>query len=255
MTITQSKTEILSCKHCGLPGKEEVTRIGAQDYHFVVFDCSCEQEAITKKARIDEERRREREMREQATRRAESLLAFAQSVGSRAFMEATFENFIVDERNASMVIQAQHWGQAGARPSLLLSGGSAIGKTRLVLAVARRAIEQSGSSVIFEQASALLRRLRGLYPSAQVSELAKLKAVNILILDDLGILPRQDRSTSEDILLEIIDFRYRHEKAILMTTNVSVADFKSVFGPRIASRLKDSFFVAIASWGGPNVPV
>jgi DNA replication protein DnaC len=128
-----------------------------------------------------------------------------------------------------------------AGQGLLLFGPPGCGKSHLVAAAARRAIE-SGYSVLFERAPKLLMRLRDVYSSqSSVSELEIIEALgrlDLLVIDDLGAEKKTEWSVQT--IYTIIDERYSKRRATLITTNLSLEELEQKVGPRTMDRLVGS---------------
>lgn len=69
----------------------------------------------------------------------------------------------------------------------------------------------------------------------------KLQATRFLAIDDLGCEREGVRTSNFSWCLEeVIDFRWRHEKTTIITTNLAGRDLLRRYGHRIVDRLRDS---------------
>lgn len=166
---------------------------------------------------------------------ASALSALASTVGVRLWREASLEGFIKTAENAKMIQALQEY----SGKCLVLSGPSGTGKTRLAVILAKRLIESLAAKVLFYNTTEFLRRI-----FRETLEIDSAKKAKVLILDDVQPMTERERI----YLLEVIDYRYRHEKALILTTNVPVNDFEKAFGMQIASRLLDSQYSVIAQF-------
>ena len=217
-------------RECAACGKAYVTRAYMlSGRRFVVHEpqCECAQQA--------EARRRDEEFRGRAI---SYLRVLEKDVGPRLWRDATFEGFVKTSENAEMLRAAQEYRADGHTRCLVLSGPSGCGKTRLALAVARREIERLAIRAKFINATEFLRFLRGSFPSEALDFIQLLKATQLRSLDDLQ--PLSDRERID--ILELLDARYRAEKALIITTNVRVQDFDAALGMQISSRLQDGIY-------------
>jgi DNA replication protein DnaC len=86
---------------------------------------------------------------------------------------------------------------------------------------------------------ALLRRLRnGIKDQSAGDYLQHLEHLvddDFIIIDDVGSSGHTD--WREEVLMELIDYRYSNRKPTVITSNLSPVELRSVYGSRIASRL------------------
>jgi DNA replication protein DnaC len=119
---------------------------------------------------------------------------------------------------------------------LWLVGDIGTGKTTLAMLVSRAAIDAGRTTAIYS-----LPRLLNLIRSAietdggMVSFLERLTSVDLLHIDDLGVENKTDWVLEQ--LYSIINTRYEDERAMVLTTNLGIADLKEQFGERTLSRL------------------
>jgi DNA replication protein DnaC len=124
---------------------------------------------------------------------------------------------------------------------LWLEGDVGTGKTTLAMLVSKHAIE-AGHSVAIYSLPRLLARIRRTY-DADARELSyleffkRLTSVDLLHLDDLGAEKRSDWVLEQ--LYAIVDERYAANRAMVVTTNMNVADLEEQIGQRTVSRLAE----------------
>ena len=122
---------------------------------------------------------------------------------------------------------------------LWLTGDVGTGKTTLAMLVSKSAIEV-GHSVAIYSLPRLLARIRRTYDDA-AGELSyldffkRLTSVDLLHVDDLGAEKRSDWVLEQ--LYAIVDERYVSNRAMVVTTNLDVAELEQQIGPRTVSRL------------------
>jgi DNA replication protein DnaC len=134
-------------------------------------------------------------------------------------------------------------------PSLLLLGQTGTGKTHQAYG-AIRALALSGAACSwkFVTAADAYARLR---PRSQVDseeEFRSLASVAVLVLDDLGAAKATE--WTEEVNYRLINHRYEHELATLVTSNVPVGQLKAGLGDRVASRLVEMASRAVLT--GPD---
>jgi DNA replication protein DnaC len=122
---------------------------------------------------------------------------------------------------------------------LWLTGDVGTGKTTLAMLVSKSAIEAGHSAAIYSLPR-LLARIRRTYDDA-AGELSyldffnRLTSVDLLHIDDLGAEKRSDWVLEQ--LYAIVDERYVTNRAMVVTTNLDVAELEAQIGPRTVSRL------------------
>jgi DNA replication protein DnaC len=117
-----------------------------------------------------------------------------------------------------------------------LVGDIGTGKTTLAMLVSKAAIE-AGRTVAIYSLPRLLNLIRSAIESegGMVSFLERLTSVDLLHIDDLGVENKTDWVLEQ--LYSIINTRYEDERAMLLTTNLEIAELREQFGERTLSRL------------------
>lgn len=129
---------------------------------------------------------------------------------------------------------------------VLITGKTGVGKTFLSECVARNIIDK-GYLVSFVTAfgmNNLLLKYHSTFNDTKSSYMDMLLDPDVLIIDDLGTEPILKNITIE-YLYVILSERIRHNKATLITTNLSLEQIINRYGERIYSRIvnKQSSFI------------
>lgn len=137
--------------------------------------------------------------------------------------------------------------------NLFFYGTVGTGKSFLSGCVAKELIER-GHSVIYFSASGLfdtLSKLKFDYKNADElhKEYEDLFQCDLLIIDDLGTEYTNNLVNSE--LFSLINDRHLRQKAVIISTNLSLADFRERYSDRIFSRITSNY--EICKLTGPDI--
>jgi len=121
--------------------------------------------------------------------------------------------------------------------NVLFIGPSGVGKSHLAQALGHRAVRR-GHEVLFVTAPKLFAELRsGRGDGSYERRLARLADIDVLIIDDLGLMPLRADEPAD--LYELIRLRYER-KSIVITSNRGASEWPGVFGdPLLASAAVD----------------
>ena len=110
--------------------------------------------------------------------------------------------------------------------NLIIFGPSGVGKTHLAAAIGRRLVER-GMRVLFTKTTALVQTLQLANNEHKLSELLiKLAKFQLLILDDIGYVKKNEAETS--VLFELIADRYE-SRSLLITSNQAFDQWDEIF--------------------------
>jgi DNA replication protein DnaC len=167
----------------------------------------------------------EHEMAERETRRidrhrTESALSPDKRLSSFDFAAVPS----VSKAQVSALAEGHEWLDRGA--NVLLFGPPGVGKSHLVCGLGHALID-AGRRVLFTRCSDLVQRLQAARRDLRLpQELAKLDRFDLLILDDLSYVRRDQAETS--VLFELIAERYEH-KSLAITSNTPFSQWSEVF--------------------------
>jgi len=110
--------------------------------------------------------------------------------------------------------------------NLVIFGPSGVGKTHLAAAISYRLIEQ-GIRVLFTQTTLLVQKLQAARSQYKLNELLnKLSRYQLLILDDIGYVKKDEMETN--VLFELIAERYENN-SLLITSNQAFSEWDQIF--------------------------
>ena len=130
----------------------------------------------------------------------------------------------VSKAQVMVLAEGTEWIDRGA--NVLLFGPLGVGKSHLVSALGHALID-TGRRVLFTRCSDLVQRLQAARRDLRLpQELAKLDRFDLLILDDLSYVRRDQAETS--VLFELISERYER-KSLAITANTPFSQWGEVF--------------------------
>jgi DNA replication protein DnaC len=162
----------------------------------------------------------EREDRRIERHRAESALSPDKRLSSFDFAAVPS----VSKAQVTSLAEGHEWLDRGA--NVLLFGPPGVGKSHLACALGHALIE-AGRRVLFIRCSDLVQRLQAARRDLRLpQELARLDRFDLLILDDLSYVRRDQAETS--VLFELIAERYER-KSLAITANTPFSQWGDVF--------------------------
>jgi len=122
--------------------------------------------------------------------------------------------------------------------SLVLSGPTGTGKTRLAIGIAYRAI-QNGYEARFTTAAALIEELSNAARTGRLADtLHAYTHPHVLVIDEIGYLSLRDNAAN--VLFQVVNERYLQKKPMLFTTNKPLAAWGHVLhDPDLAEAILD----------------
>ena len=162
----------------------------------------------------------ERETRRIERHRGESGLSLDKRLSSFDFAAVPS----VSKAQVTALAEGSEWLDRGA--NVLLFGPPGVGKSHLVCALGHALID-AGRRVLFTRCGDLVQRLQAARRDLRLpQELARLDRFDLLILDDLSYVRREQAETS--VLFELIAERYEH-KSLAITANTPFSQWGEIF--------------------------
>lgn len=162
----------------------------------------------------------ERETRRLDRHRAESALGPDKRLSNFDFAAVPS----VSKAQVIALAEAHEWLDRGA--NVLAFGPPGVGKSHLVCGLGHALID-AGRRVLFARCSDLVQRLQAARRDLRLpQELAKLDRFDLLILDDLSYVRRDQAETS--VLFELIAERYER-RSLAITANTPFSQWSEVF--------------------------
>jgi DNA replication protein DnaC len=135
--------------------------------------------------------------------------------------------------------------------TLVLTGQTGTGKTHLACAVGNAVMAEHLSTVAFGTLSDYGREIRSTFSRgrgerSELQVMQVLRSVDLLVIDDIAA---QDSSDFErKLLFDLIDGRWRDDKATIVTSNLNTQELKKFLGVRAMERLEDRGTVIAFDW-------
>ena len=226
------------CRMCGAPARE-VEYKGRMVPGFYCQKCGDEMDAILKAEDEEREAAKDRAYKERTRQ------LFEQSNLGVKFERATFDAWERRDGTQAAFNACQKWAcnwPPKNGQGLVIEGPTGSGKTHLAAAITHELLDK-GVEVIFQSVPDLLLRIRGSYNrNAEFTEeqiIRRLVDIELLVLDDLGAEKMTD--WTETTIYNLIDQRYRHERPVIITTNLNLSEIGDRIGPRTMDRLVESY--------------
>lgn len=150
------------------------------------------------------------------------------------------DNIVPKKRMANILTYCKNYAEnfKTNSASVLMRGGTGLGKTHLSLAIANEVIDK-GYSVIYVSAPDILKKIENEKFFAEKNKdtdtMSYLIECDLLILDDLGT-EFETKFTSATIY-NILNSRLLMQKPTIISTNLSIDELEKSYSPRFVSRI------------------
>jgi DNA replication protein DnaC len=143
----------------------------------------------------------------------------------------TFDFKVGQSVNAAQITAVANnndWVKQGG--NLVLFGPAGVGKTHLASAIGYRLLEK-GTRVFFIPTTAMVQKLQQARRDYKLPDyLGKLSRFDVLILDDIGYVKKDEAETS--VLFELIAQRYEN-RSLMITSNQPFSEWGQIFPDNI----------------------
>ena len=130
----------------------------------------------------------------------------------------------VNAAQITSIANSNDWVKQGA--NLVIFGPAGVGKTHLACAIGYRLIEK-GVRIFFAPTTAMVQKLQQARRDYKLPDyLAKLSRFEVLILDDIGYVKKDEAETS--VLFELIAQRYENH-SLIITSNQPFSEWGQIF--------------------------
>jgi DNA replication protein DnaC len=167
----------------------------------------------------------EHELAERAKRRIERHRAESHLDPTKTFATFDFGSVpMLSKAHVTALATGDSWLEQGA--TILIFGPPGVGKSHLGTGIGHALID-AGYRVLFMRTSEMVQRLQAARQGLQLpATLAKLDRFDLLILDDISYVRKDQAETS--VLFELIAERYER-RSILITANQAFSGWDNVF--------------------------
>ena len=172
-----------------------------------------------------------------------------------AFRGRSFDNFIIETAEMQVAVAVARefsdnfWSKHAKVGSFLVLGGvTGTGKSHLALSVAQHVMARG--TAMYMDAMDLIRRVRGTWrrdsEKSEEEMLALFGGIDLLIIDEVGV----QRGTDDEqmILFDVVNRRYRDNRATILITNLDGKAFVDFMGPRVMSRMAERAQYVAFDW-------
>ena len=201
---------LIYCAKCRTPKQTRMNVLGEE--RVIGHLCRCEAEAFDR----EEQERKARKQQE----RVNAWRAHGLSVSR--WHTHTFANDERRDSTASGICRNYTYRfdqMLSGNRGLLMYGGVGCGKTYLAAAIANELVEQ-GRYVLMDTLPGLIARITADFGADRDYWMGKIEKAHLMVIDDFGV----ERSTEfvTEQAYEIINARYRANKPLIVTTNLSL---------------------------------
>lgn len=225
------------CEYCGKEYKintnilEGIPEFWKEKFKYIP-DCDC----LDKKFQAEQEAK-ERELEKERIRNRIKKYKDI-SVIDKKLSDSTFEVADMTDKHMKLCKRyAEKIVKIGTAPQgLLMHGSVGTGKTFASACIANY-LMKNGKTVLVMNLGLYLIKLKKEWDEAESNVLEYVKNCDLLVIDDFGV--EKISEFVRDKAFALIDTRYRAEKPLIITTNLSLKDIEEKFGSRIADRLQE----------------
>lgn len=178
--------------------------------------------------------------------RAQMEKMVGQTMVPARFVGRTFESYLAQSKEQQHALETCRRFADGFHKlrgaSLVLAGKPGTGKSHLAAAILQQILPTVGLYITIMDMIRLVRDTwRRDSQTSETEVLAKLAAVDLLVIDEIGAAYGTDGERA--IVFDVIDKRYRSMKSTILITNLDKTEFRTSVGDRVYDRL-----VEVGKW-------
>ena len=147
---------------------------------------------------------------------------------------------------------AEQWPDVRENCGVIFSGASGLGKTFLLHAMAGVMLDRGLNVMVLSSYRAQEIMRKAYFSRDGQDDLDLLMNTDVLFLDDLGTEPLLDNVTVSQFF-NLFNERQNHQKACVISTNLSLKNLRERYTERIASRLLDSSRMMVVEMRGEDI--
>lgn len=194
--------------------------------------CDCE--------KAQEQEREQKEARKDALQKIERLKQM--SLMDAKFRNVTFDTFSVRKENELSLKKCRNYAASfeeweKENTGLILWGNKGTGKSTAAACIANSLLNR-GVSTIMTSFGSIIRTIES-RDERESRLIGRLNSARLLIIDDLGTERASDYVIEK--VYNVVDARYRRQKPLIITTNLSIRDMRDELDIRYA-RIYDRLF-------------
>ena len=226
---------IPKCPYCGKPYKKnphilEGLPAFIKEKITYIADCDCF-DKIQEKELEELEKKRVRECQLNRIKKFRDI-----SLTDNKFYNSKFENCEKNKLIIASYKYAKKFLEKIPPIGILFSGVPGVGKTFASSCMANYLMEHN-KTVMVMSLGLYLNKIFREWAEAENEVLGYVKECDLLIIDDLGTEKASEFAIEKTFML--IDTRYRSQKPLVVTSNLTLQLIKQKFGSRIADRLAE----------------
>lgn len=195
------------CEVCNSPRQKKITLLGNE--RIVNMMCQCQKEELKR----EEEKRRKAE---EAARIEHNIISGIRDISYR---KMTFENSDTELKREQNYCKQFHKMQE-MNTGLMFIGGVGTGKTFRAACIANQLLK-NGYTVYMDNITSLCAALQEHFNDRQ-EYIRNITRYDLMVLDDIGAERRTEYMI--ELVYNIIDSRYRAQKPLIITSNITPAE-------------------------------
>ncbi len=153
------------------------------------------------------------------------------------------DSLVVNETNKRVLGQIVLWYaldkrfKGDLRKGLMIRGNVGTGKTVIVKALKELIKSKEGKNACFLHST----ELQDLYVKDDQEGIQRAKLRDYTIIDDVGVESTESKlyGNVKEPFNDVFDYRYRNDKIMIITTNLTPSEIEDTYGARIIDRFRE----------------